>query len=50
MSEAEACRVSWTRRPGNGRQETAPIVHASQVTWTAESRETSGFCTTSDTE
>src|SRR5689334_7244228 len=45
MSDADAARVLSTSSPTNGRQATAPTVQASQVTWTAESRETSGFCT-----
>ena len=39
MSDAEAWEVSSTSWPANGRQTTAPIVQASQVTWSAESRD-----------
>ena len=46
MEDAGASCAWLTRSPANGRQLIAPIVQASQVTWMAESRPTSGFCRT----
>ena len=43
-SPALDARASDTRSPANGRQAMAPTVHAIQVTSTAGSRATSGFC------
>jgi hypothetical protein len=43
MSAAANPLTSSTSRPANGRHDTAPTVHAAQVTCSAVSRPTSGF-------